>query len=102
MPTLAYLLFAYGFTFGVQNKATFLRGRFAFLDALVKCTYCVGFHAGWLSWVVYLGIEQPSLGLTGVEISMTIFRSVAVWGLASAGFCYALDSAIRWCEYRPR
>lgn len=94
-PTLMYLLFAYGIVFGFQNKVPFLRGKFRLLDALLKCTYCCGFHAGWLAWLAYYFSESPSLGATGISLS------ILIWGLSSAAFSYALDTGVRWLEYRP-
>lgn len=98
MPNLIYLLFAYGITFGIQNKATFLRGKFGLLDDLVKCTYCTGFHTGWMAWIVSRLYERES-GWPSVE---TTVLSVVVWGLTSAAFSYAIDTVVRWCEYRAR
>ena len=46
MDFFFYLLVAYGITFGMQHKATFLRGKNAWLDSMLICTYCTGFHAG--------------------------------------------------------
>lgn len=102
MPTLTYLLFAYGITFGIQNKAPFLRGKVDLLDALVKCTYCVGFHAGWMAWIFYWTVENPSLGVGDLVIARNIVLSVLTWGLSSAAFSYGIDTAIRWFEYRAK
>ena len=96
MPSWMYLLFAYSITFGVQNKALFLRGRHRFLDALVKCTYCTGFHSGWMVWV-FSRFAERSLPTWDEAV-----LSVLSWGLTSAVFAYVLDTAVRWCEYRPR
>jgi len=102
MPTLVYLLFAYGITFGIQNKAPFLRGKIDFLDALVKCTYCVGFHAGWLAWITYWLLENPNLGVGWAATTGNVVLSVLIWGLSSAAFSYGIDTAIRWFEYRAK
>ena len=99
MPDLMYLLLAYGLTFGIQNKATFLRGKFALLDRLLKCTYCTGFHAGWMTWLLAWALEG---GLPGASTPLGIAASLVAWGLSSAAFSYGVDTAIRWLEYRPK
>ena len=98
MPSLMYLVLAYGVTFGIQNKATFLRGKLPLLDRLIKCTYCTGFHAGWMTWLLAWALEgrTPTAGLVSIS------ASVVGWGLASAAFSYGVDTAIRWLEYRPK
>lgn len=102
MPAFNYLLFAYGLAFGIQNKLPFLRGRSDFTDALIKCTYCLGFHTGWMSWLFYLGMERPSLGSGPWDIAFSVVWSVVTWGMSSAAFSYGVDTAIRWLEYRPQ
>jgi hypothetical protein len=98
MPNLMYLVLAYGLTFGIQNKATFLRGKLAVLDRLVKCTYCTGFHSGWMTWLLAWALE----GRAPATQPLGIAASVVAWGLASAAFSYGVDTAIRWLEYRPK
>jgi hypothetical protein len=98
MPGLMYLVLAYGLTFGLQNKATFLRGKLSFLDRLLKCTYCTGFHAGWMTWLLAWALEG-SMPATG---PLPIAASLVGWSLASAAFSYGVDTAIRWLEYRPK
>lgn len=98
MPNLMYLVLAYGLTFGIQNKAGFLRGKLAVLDRLVKCTYCTGFHAGWMTWLLAWALE----GRTPASQPLGIAASFVAWGLASAAFSYGVDTAIRRLEYRPK
>jgi hypothetical protein len=102
VPTLNFLLLAYGIAFGVQNKLPFLRGKLAVLDALIKCTYCLGFHTGYLAWGLYWVMERPSLGTDAGSIALSVVLAVVTWGLSSAAFSYGVDTAIRWLEYRPR
>lgn len=87
-----FLLVAYGITFGIQNKLTFLRGKHPFLDAMLVCTYCTGFHGGWITWVLYqwpMFIEKDPL---------EFFNGMILFAFASAAFSYAFDSVIRLVE----
>ena len=100
MPTLNYLLLAYGLTFGMQNKLPFLRGKLALLDSLLKCTYCLGFHAGWMAWLLSVVAEHPSLGTDTASVVQRVALSVVFWGLSSAVFSYGVDTAIQRLERR--
>jgi len=87
---LLWLLVAYGICFGIQNKLTFLRGKHETLDKLLECTYCTGFHAGWIAWLGYEGHRLVSEPWCFIEL---------LWfALASSGFCYFLDTLIRLME----
>ena len=88
------LLAAYGFTFALQNKAPYLRGKVRFVDALLKCVYCTGFHAGWLTWA-----GASALTHTFPKPSLAPIAALT-WAFASAAFCYVVDTAARWLE-RP-
>jgi len=87
MPTLIDLLVAYGLCFGLMNKIDFLHGKSAFTDALLKCSYCTGFHAGWLAWLL-------TLPLYGVSLS----PAPVIWAFASAVFCYGMDTVLQLAE----
>jgi hypothetical protein len=96
-----YMLVAYGVAFGFQNKLTFLysegyreTGEPAnILDRLLHCTYCTGFHTGWMVWLLSWWIEGklPAEG-------WAVPASVLVWSFASAAFCYVVDAFVRWLE----
>jgi hypothetical protein len=98
---LFYLLVAYGLCFGLQNKLPFLYSTGyredgepkRLTDKLLHCTYCTGFHTGWMAWLLAWGVEGklPSEG-------WAIPASIAVWAFASAVFCYAADALVRWLE----
>ncbi len=92
--TVLHLLIAYAICFGIQNKLTFLYGRVAVLDKLLSCTYCLGFHCGWMVWLLHYGIteEFPAPGANGIVLSLV------GWSLASAAFCYVMDAGVRWLE----
>lgn len=80
----------YGVCFALQNKFPFLYGRIALLDALLKCTFCLGFHSGWLAWLL-------SCWMNGFP--ETNFVPVALtWAFASSAFCYVLDALVQWLE----
>jgi hypothetical protein len=91
MPSFVLLLAAYGICFGVMNKLSFLYGRMDFIDRLVSCSYCVGFHTGWMIW---------SLShLAGVmETSGPFYFEIPLWGLSTAAFCYGADALLRLVE----
>jgi len=85
MNVLLVMLAAAGITFGAQHKATFLHGRFSFLDNMLKCTYCTGFHGG---WIAYLLFSAPFIRIQEAVLS----------AFAGAIFSYALDEAIKFLE----
>ena len=92
LPPLLALVFSYALAFGIQNKVPFLY-RFERLHGFLSCTYCVGFHTGWMTWLL-------SWGLTGklpVE-GWHIIPSVLVWALTSSAFCYAFDALVKYLE----
>lgn len=88
-----FVLLGYGIAFGLQNKADFLQGKHPFLDRLLACTYCTGFHAGWIAWIL---LHLNAKGLASLEWG-SIFSALS-HALASAAFSYALDTAVRWFE----
>jgi hypothetical protein len=55
--TLIHLIAAFGICFGLQNdKALFLtkyiRKEGNFFDKMFDCSYCTGFHSGWIVWLL--------------------------------------------------
>lgn len=90
---LSTLFLFYGLCFGFQNKLPFLHDKADFLDKLLHCSYCTGFHCGWISWVLlYLSKGCPEIGL------MEVVSSVVIFGFVSSAFCYALDSLVQLIE----
>lgn len=79
------LLAAAGITFGLQHKAPFIHKRYKWLDSMLKCTFCTGFHGG---WVAYL------LSVTG----MPDIRSALLFAFGGAIFSYALDELVKYFE----
>lgn len=87
MPSFVELLLAYGICFGLMNKVDFLHGKHAFLDAMLKCSYCTGFHAGWIAWcLTFFSREFTTLGMP------------VAWAFASAVFCYGADTVLQLAE----
>lgn len=91
---LPYLLAAYGLCFALQYKAPFLRGRTTFTDALLSCSFCTGFHCGWIAWLARLAI----MGIPASASVLALAVSAASWAFASAAFCYVTDLATTWIE----
>jgi hypothetical protein len=88
------LLLAYALAFGVQNKCLFLYGKKPWLDKLLRCTYCLTTHAGWVCWWICTGLRGDWLFSSWWQNAL----SFVVWALCGAGFGYGLDALIRWLE----
>ena len=92
MDMVLLLLASYALTFWIQSKLLFLRiGNF--LPKLLDCTFCIGFHTG---WIIFL-ISQFSILFEKQEYFFGMIV-VILFGLASASFCYFLDTFIRLME----
>lgn len=91
MPSLIDLLLAYGICFGSMNKVDFFHGKSAFTDALLKCSYCTGFHAGWIAWL----LTRP---IYGVALELPTLLMPVAWAFASAVFCYSADTILQLAE----
>lgn len=101
MTYLLFLLAAYGITFGIQNKIPWIHGRNRYLEALLQCPYCFGFWAGLMCW----GLSWPILGkpifpqLEQLGVAQAIAGAFA-WAMASAAFCYVVDTCVEYLESR--
>jgi len=84
----------YGLCFGFQNKLPFLHGKAALLDRLLHCSYCTGFHSGWIAWLFSVGVawELPTTTVQGSLLS------VLTWAFIGAATCYILDVVVQWLE----
>lgn len=87
MMQVAFFLASYGICFGLVNKVTFLR-RVEFLDRMLDCSYCTGFHAGWITSLIMV----PLTGFAWASLILSAF--------ASAAFCYIIDTAVIYLEER--
>jgi hypothetical protein len=95
MEIVAQFLAVYGVTFGLMNdKVPVLRRVRAvgFFDRMFGCSYCTGFHAG---WVVRLA-HDAAAGAAAPTWAEAV--SVLSWGFAGAAFCYVADAAAQWLE----
>jgi hypothetical protein len=98
---LFYLFVAYGLCFGFQNKLPFLYSDEyletqmpdRFTDSLLHCTYCTGFHTGWMTWFLLWAVSGEPYGHEWGAIPAAI-----TFAFASAGFCYAVDALVKWAE----
>lgn len=90
MPGLIDLLLAYGICFGLMNKVEFMR-KIAFFDKMFSCSYCTGFHAGWIAWVI-------SRALYGAVSEPQHVLGALLWAFSSAVFCYLLDTLSQFVE----
>lgn len=95
MPTLMDLIFAYGLCFGLQNKVEALRSPKwplgAFFDRMLSCSYCTGFHAGWLAWVLTRAVH-------GLPHAAPDALTPILWAFASSAFCFLVDAASQAVE----
>jgi len=92
MPTLVELLGCYGLCFGVQHKVPYIQYWSEWTDELLQCSYCVGFHCGWVLWIVTSLVNgtPPKTPVAALE--------PLLWSFTSAAFCYVLDSVVKWVE----
>ena len=92
---LIYLFAMYGVAFGIQHKLPSMWGgkiKEAFkegvLNALLSCTYCVGFHAGWIVYILSAAIKDWNIN-TG---------ELVIYAFAGAAFSYSADAIIKNIE----
>lgn len=102
MPTaslfdlLLFVLASFGLTFGLMQKlprpvyfdadGEFRKG---FFGRLLRCSYCTGFHAGWMSWLL--------LRFSGVWPEFP-WPSIVVFAFVGAASGYLLDTASSYWE----
>lgn len=91
-----HLIAAYGISFALMNdKAPFvpLLRRIDVVDRALQCSYCTGFHAGWLVWALWVAVEgAPASTVVGN------LASAVVWAFAASAFCYFADVAAQRLE----
>lgn len=90
MPGLLDLILCYGICFGAMNKIDFMR-KIGFFDRMLSCSYCTGFHAGWIGWAVSR-LYYP------LEDSFSYVATALLWAFASSAFCYFVDVLAQLAE----
>jgi len=98
---LTYLLVSYGICFGIQNKVPSLRKIHPIAEAMISCTYCLGTHTGWMTWLLAWAVSGSFPAAVDGALAPSgwaVLASVAVWSMASAAFCYAMDALVQWLE----
>jgi hypothetical protein len=90
-PSLLEVLVMFAITFGAMNKLPkslyFLPSgeeRAGFIGQLLRCSYCVGFHAGWLTWLFVAAMKSP-------ELWISMLPSAPLYALSGAAGSYLLD-----------
>tara|TARA_Y100000034_G_scaffold127491_1_gene180341 strand:- start:2253 stop:2540 length:288 start_codon:yes stop_codon:yes gene_type:complete len=89
MTIFVFLLLCYGICFFVQHKMPFLHGKHELLTKLLICTYCLGFHCGWISYLLMVW------GKAFEEISLP---NLLIYSFVSASFCYICDATVQYLE----
>ena len=107
MNVFVALLAAYGLCFGLANdKVKWLtdllkrvplfpdeRGL-TYFDRMFTCSYCTGFHTGWMIWGVSM---LPTEVLAGT-LDWSHAGEAFAFAFASSAFCYGMDTIIEWFE----
>ena len=91
-PLVVLLIAACAVCFALRQRFDFLHRwthRWAFFEELFSCTFCLGFHCGWVVWLIYaLAVQQvPLEGWGRLELA----GSTLLFGLAAASVCYVAD-----------
>jgi len=90
---LIILICAYSVCFGLQHKVPFIHNRTNFTDSMLACTYCTGFHSGWITYLIVKGFEYIQNG----ELTI-LYSEVFLCAFASAIFCYVVDVLVQHFE----
>ena len=92
------MLICYGICFGLMNKALILHGKVAILDKMLSCSYCTGFHCGWL-WYVITALLKDNMGAAWQVHT----GSILAYAFGASAFCYLADAATQLIEgWTPR
>ena len=83
--SLFELLACYGLTFGLMNKTSWIQNRVLFTRKLLECSYCTGFHTG---WILYFAKKYPNINLD----------SLLIWAFAASAFSYIADTFTQYLE----
>jgi len=100
------MLAAWGLCFGFQHKVPMLHGKSKFIDSMLACTFCTGFHTGYIVWLLWMGskMEIATTGVFEIHLGMLLGQSIkilcegAIYAFASGAFCYMADTWTRYLE----
>ena len=95
MELVLFLLVAYGIGFWLQNKVEFIRGKSALVDRGLDCTFCTGFHSGWITFLILQAGAWSDHAL-----NWRLAPQAVAFGFAAAAFNYAFDTLVRFVESR--
>jgi hypothetical protein len=107
MSMFILLMAATGLWFGFANKLPFLYSAAflesgepkTFLDKLLHCSYCLGFHCGWLTWAAWWAVAgSPMVLATGGPLWASAGVSCLLWAFACAAWCYLFDVGTKMLE----
>lgn len=92
--SISLILLSFAICFGIQHKIPFLHKKHPTLDKMLKCTYCTGFHAGWITWLFVCLMEQKF----PMESVVSNISAGIGFAFVSSISCYILDTLLRWVE----
>ena len=90
MEMIKFVLTSYGITFFLQHKAYPLLSKEPLLKEMLECTFCTGFHGGWIAFLL-LSKQQHVLNAEFVA-------QIISWGFAGASAAYIVDTIISKIE----
>ena len=83
------LFVLYGLTFGFMNKVPLIHNRISLLNKLLQCSYCSGFHMGWIYYCIRISYEPYNF--------FDLWHALC-WGMMSAAWCYIVDTFVQKIE----
>ena len=100
MTVLLLLMASYGMTFALMNEKVPIFTGFltrlpwvgGFFEAMFECSFCTGFHTGWLSWLLWRVGGEGDLGTGSGPVGCILFAFI------SSAFCYSYDVLLRRLE----
>ena len=90
MEILKFILCVYGITFFLQHKAYPILSKNAFLKSMLECTFCTGFHGGWMTYVL--------TAHSSVDVNLATIFSLVSFGFVGASSAYILDAIVSKIE----
>ena len=90
MDILKFILSSYGITFFLQHKAYPFLEKSEFLKKMLECTFCTGFHGGWIS---YLLLSRPE-----PVLRWQLLTDLIASGFAGAAAVYIVDTIMTKLE----